>query len=175
MKTALGPMTLRRAYFHCPSCHTGWFPRDRTLGMVGSSISPAVTRMIGLLGAMVSFEESSELLGELAGLRVDAKQIERTAESLGREIEAHERARSWAGADTVVIPTSSSAPTMYLNSSLAVLYVVTGRTSEVDAVLERMFVSNPNGQACFVAAETLQTLGDAPGAAKWRRRAATTN
>ena len=106
IKTALGEITLRRAYYHCASCESGWFPRDGTLGIADSSISPAVTRMIGLAGAMVSFKESSELLGELAGVSVDAKQIERTAESLGREIEAHER--------MVLVPPAASAPTMYL-------------------------------------------------------------
>jgi hypothetical protein len=40
---------------------------------------------------MVSFEEGSQLLIELAGVSVDAKQIERAAESLGAEIEADER------------------------------------------------------------------------------------
>lgn len=55
---------------------------------------------------MVSFAESSELLHELAGLAVDAKQVERTAEALGREIAADERA--------VVEPTAPLAPTMYL-------------------------------------------------------------
>jgi hypothetical protein len=106
IKTALGEITLRRAYYHCVRCQSGCFPRDRILGIADSSISPAVTRMIGLAGAMVSFEESSELLGELAGVRVDSKQIERTAESLGREIEAHER--------TILTPDAPSAPTMYL-------------------------------------------------------------
>lgn len=106
IKTALGAITLRRAYYHCVSCESGCFPRDRMLGIADSSISPAVTRMIGLVGAMVSFEESSELLGELAGVRVDSKQIERTAESLGREIEAHER--------MILAPDAPSAPTMYL-------------------------------------------------------------
>ena len=55
---------------------------------------------------MVSFAESSELLHELAGLAVDAKQVERTAEALGREIACDERA--------VVEPSPPAAPTMYL-------------------------------------------------------------
>ncbi|HVT04674.1 MAG TPA: sulfatase-like hydrolase/transferase [Thermoanaerobaculia bacterium] len=56
-------------------------------------------------------------------------------------------------------------------SSLSVLYTVSGRQNEVDPLLEKMFAANPNGQACLVAAETLQTLGDTAGAAKWRHRA----
>jgi Uncharacterised protein family (UPF0236) len=89
--TALGELTLVRAYYHCESCDSGFFPRDQALGMEEVSLSPAVTRMTGLTAAMVSFEESAELLEQLAGLRVNTKQVERTAEALGREIAEDER------------------------------------------------------------------------------------
>ena len=104
--TALGELTLSRAYYHCERCAGGFCPRDRALGMPEASLSPAATRMVGKSASMVSFAESSELLHELAGLAVDAKQVERTAEALGREIAADERA--------VVEPTAPLAPTMYL-------------------------------------------------------------
>jgi len=47
--------------------------------------------MTGTVGAMVSFQEGSELLRELAGVAVEAKQVERTAEALGKEIAQDER------------------------------------------------------------------------------------
>jgi hypothetical protein len=47
--------------------------------------------MVGTVGAMVSFQEGSELLTELAGVAVEAKQVERTAEALGEEIADDER------------------------------------------------------------------------------------
>ena len=40
---------------------------------------------------LVSFEESSGLLHELAGAEVSAKQVERAAKALGAEIAAQER------------------------------------------------------------------------------------
>jgi hypothetical protein len=40
---------------------------------------------------MASFEEGSLLLSELAGVKVNAKQVERTAEALGRQIAEDER------------------------------------------------------------------------------------
>ena len=86
----LGPLELERAYYHCPVCSHGFFPRDQRLGLQDTSLSPAVTRMIGTLGAMVSFEEGRQLLEELAGVVVDAKQVERAAEALGAEIAADE-------------------------------------------------------------------------------------
>lgn len=89
--TVLGEMTLWRAYYHCADCQHGFFPRDRTLGIVEASLSPAVTRMTGLVGATLSFEEGRELLGDLAGVRVNTKQVERVAEALGAEIAEDER------------------------------------------------------------------------------------
>lgn len=105
-QTALGQMTLERAYYHCTGCGRGFCPRDRALGMERASLSPAVTRMVGLVAAMVSFQESEELLRELAGVPVGAKQVERTAEALGREIAQDER--------QVVEASEPCASTMYV-------------------------------------------------------------
>jgi len=106
--TALGEMTLSRAYYHCAGCQSGFFPRDRALGIVDASLSPAVTRMTGLVGAMVSFEEGRELLGELAGVCLTTKQVERAAEALGAEIADDERRH----VDPVI--DSEIPPTLYL-------------------------------------------------------------
>jgi len=106
--TALGELRLERAYYHCTACRSGFCPRDRVLGVEGVSLSPAVTRMVGIAAALVSFAESSELLGALAGLPVPAKQVERTAEALGQAMAADERQQ-------VVPPAPAEiAPTLYL-------------------------------------------------------------
>jgi hypothetical protein len=89
--TVLGPLRLERAHFHCPNCGHGFYPRDRQLRIENTSLSPALTRMTGTVGALVSFQEGSELLQELAGVAVEAKQVERTAEALGQEIAEDER------------------------------------------------------------------------------------
>ena len=102
-QSVLGPLRLERAYYHCSSCGQGGCPRDRNLGMENTSLSPALTRMTGTVGAMVSFQEGSELLQELAGVVVDAKQVERTAEALGEEIAADERHHS-EPLDTLALP-----------------------------------------------------------------------
>ncbi len=64
--------------------------------------------MVGLVGAMVSFEEGHELLHELAGVNVPTKHVERAAEALGREIAVDEK--------LVVEPPRANeplAPTLY--------------------------------------------------------------
>ncbi len=65
-------------------------PRDRGQGR------PTV-RMTGSAAAPVSFAEASGLLAEMAGVRVEAKQVERVAEALGREIAAAEREGTTSG------------------------------------------------------------------------------
>lgn len=107
-QTALGEMNLNRAYYHCAQCQAGFAPRDRTLGMDASSASPAVLRMVGSVGAMVSFQEGSALLEELAGLKIDAKQVERWAEKLGTEI-AEDEKQNTTGRES-----EPAAPTLYL-------------------------------------------------------------
>jgi len=69
-ESVLGDLRLERAYYHCKLCQTGFCPRDRALGLEGGSLSPGVLRMVGLVGAMVSFEEGHELLHDLAGVDV---------------------------------------------------------------------------------------------------------
>lgn len=106
--TVLGVLRLQRAYYHCEACGQGHFPRDAALGLRDGTLSPGLVRMIGVVGAMVSFQEGSDLLQELAGVLVDAKQVERTAEELGREIAQDER-------QVVELPTVPDiAPTLYL-------------------------------------------------------------
>jgi hypothetical protein len=108
-ESVLGPLTLSRAYYHCEACETGFCPRDHVLGLQDESLSPGVLRMVGRVGAMVSFEEGHELLAELAGVEVPTKHVERAAEALGREVAEDEQ--------RVVEPPAAGeplAPTLYL-------------------------------------------------------------
>ena len=93
-------------WYHCDSYHSGFSPRDRTLGMEHTVLSPAALRMIGIAAAGTSFEGSSALLRELAGLAVAPKTVERHAEALGREVAGDE--------SRVIEPEPCDAPTLYL-------------------------------------------------------------
>jgi len=104
--STLGPLRLERAYYHCARCQSGFCSRDRALGLESFSLTPGVLRMTASAAALVSFEESSGLLRELAGVEIGAKQVERAAESLGTEIAAEEQER--------VEKIGEATPTMYL-------------------------------------------------------------
>jgi hypothetical protein len=87
--SVLGDLSLERAYYHCAACGRGFFPRDRALGVPDTSLSPAVTRMVGLTAAMVSFEESRELLRELAGLSVGRSGRQPDGSAKTREVKGY--------------------------------------------------------------------------------------
>ncbi len=55
---------------------------------------------------------------------------------------------------------------------LAIVYAMEGRTRrEVGRVLDTMHAANPGPETALLAAKTLASIGDAPLAAQWRRRA----
>ena len=95
--TVLGPVTLRRAWYHCAECRRGFAPRDQQLGIGGVSLSPGLAEMIALAGAEVSFARAAGLLSGLAGIAVSARTIERSAEASGAA------ARAAAGAEAAAI------------------------------------------------------------------------
>jgi Uncharacterised protein family (UPF0236) len=105
-ESVLGPLHLQRAYYDCDRCHRGFCPRDRALQLEWFSLTPGVLRMTASAAALVSFEESSGLLHELAGVEVSAKQVERAAEALGAEIAVDEQQQAERMGEV--------APTMYL-------------------------------------------------------------
>ena len=64
--TVLGPVTLRRAWYHCAACGHGLAPRDAELGAAGQTMSPGLARMTDRAAAAVPFAAAARLVGELA-------------------------------------------------------------------------------------------------------------
>jgi hypothetical protein len=83
IETVLGPVELRRAYYHCATCGRGVVPRDDELGVTGASLSAGLRRMVARAGAAQPFATAADLLAELAGIRLNSKRIERSAEADG--------------------------------------------------------------------------------------------
>ena len=102
--TVLGPLALRRAWYHCTECRRGLAPRDQQLGVAGSSLSPGLTEMTALAGAEVSFARAAALLAGLAGITISARTIERSAEASGAA------ARAVAGDEAAAIVARAIVP-----------------------------------------------------------------
>ena len=102
--TVLGPVRLKRAWYHCRECKHGFAPRDQQLGICDGSLSPGLSEMTALAGAEVSFARAAGLLAGLAGVTISPRTIERSAEATGAA------ARAAAGAEAAAIRTRAIIP-----------------------------------------------------------------
>ena len=90
--TAVGQAEASRPYYLCPDCHNGQFPADVELDIVHTEFSPAVRRMLALVGQEAPFDHGRQQIKLLADLEVTTKNVERTAEAIGQDIAVGEQA-----------------------------------------------------------------------------------
>lgn len=86
--TTLGPAPFARSFYQCEQCHCGRFPDDDHLDIVKTIYSPGVRRLMARAGSQTQFEQAAEDLLCYAGLNLEAREIERVAEEVGRQVEA---------------------------------------------------------------------------------------
>jgi hypothetical protein len=113
--TVLGPVTITRAWYHCPDCRHGLAPRDAELGVTAASISPGLAAMNDQAAAAAPFAKAAGLLEGLAGVRLTVKRVERAAEASGAAQAAavRDRARLIAGRKLVPLPPSPVPDMLY--------------------------------------------------------------
>jgi hypothetical protein len=83
VSTVLGRVQVARAWYHCAECEHGFAPRDEQLGVARTSLSPGLAEMIARAGAEVPFGTAAALVKDLAGVVVNARTVERSAEASG--------------------------------------------------------------------------------------------
>jgi hypothetical protein len=102
--TALGLVTLSRAWYHCAKCERGLAPRDGELGVARTSMSPGLAAMNDIAAVAGPFAGAARLLEELAGIRLTAKRVERAAEASGAAVAARGRERAVLIASRKLVP-----------------------------------------------------------------------
>jgi hypothetical protein len=112
--TVLGPVQVTRAWYHCRQCGHGFAPRDGQLGVAGVTLSPGLAEMTARAGSEVPFGKAAALLADLAGISLNARAVERSAEASGaaaREAAAAETAAILAR-DLIPLPPAQPVPDM---------------------------------------------------------------
>jgi hypothetical protein len=85
----LGEVHLKRAYYHCRHCHSGYVPLDQEAGLSAAHLTPAAAEVTCLAGVQTSFAEASEVtLRKMCGLRLSESTVERTTEGTGARLAA---------------------------------------------------------------------------------------
>lgn len=111
--TAVGGAHIDRPYYLCPACHQGQFPADVQLDIDRTDFSPGVRRMLAAVGSEAPFAQGRDQMKLLAGLEVTAKAVERTAESIGKEIETRQQ-KDIQSAKQLHLATVAGPPIPYL-------------------------------------------------------------
>ena len=111
LRTILGQAAFRRSAYQCPICGRIEYPADKLLGVLGTRFSPGARRMMARQGADDCFREGAENLEFFANLRVDAKDVERKAESVGRVVD--DWMREQASLATLITP-DDTPETLYV-------------------------------------------------------------
>jgi hypothetical protein len=113
--TVLGPVTLNRAWYHCPACEHGLAPRDAELGVAGTSMSPGLTAMNDQAAAATPFAKAAGLLEGLAGVTLTVKRVERAAEASGaaRARDSRDRAALITARKVIPLPPSPLPDKLY--------------------------------------------------------------
>jgi hypothetical protein len=108
--TVLGPVRLRRAWYHCAGCGHGFAPRDDLLGVAGQGMSPGLRKMTARAAAAVPFAAAARLVGELAGITLTGRRAGRRSEADGNAAAAVIEAEAAAITARQVIPMRPAGP-----------------------------------------------------------------
>ena len=87
LRTILGPVRFARSRYVCPTCGVVEYPGDEVLGIQGGRFSPGLRRLMARAGSRESFAEAAQDLQVYGAIHVDPKDVERVAESVGRQID----------------------------------------------------------------------------------------
>lgn len=114
IRTVVGNVALKRTYQRCNSCGDWRVPQDIVLDVANTGFSPGLRRMMAKTGAEVCFDKARDMIGDLAGLRVTDKEVERVAEGVGGDIACRDESSvSAVMADEIPVPKEAPS-TLYI-------------------------------------------------------------
>jgi hypothetical protein len=114
VRTLVGNARIMHTHQQCTLCGTWRSPEDIVLDIVNTGFSPGLRRAMAETGGEICFEKAAGFLDKLGGVRVGAKDVERVAEAIGKDILARQEQSIRALLDGQ--PPSSTEPpdTLYI-------------------------------------------------------------
>ncbi|TFH40101.1 MAG: ISKra4 family transposase [Lysobacterales bacterium] len=83
VQTLCGPIALKRAWYHCPTCRHGRAPLERAL-KIDHRWSPGIREMVALAGVGLPYERAADMIRRLSGVAVSSTSTEKLTEAAGR-------------------------------------------------------------------------------------------
>ena len=169
VRTVLGPIIIRRAYYHCAACRQGLAPLDRRLGYRAGSTSAGLDEVLALLGATAdSFAAASALLAKLTLVHISPNVARAATETLGQVLQAEEqRVVQAAWARGTVPPAIATPPQLYVSMDGVLVHAAARwreyKLGSVYTTTTRPCATHPGGEE--VCARDISYIGDVAEAA----------
>jgi hypothetical protein len=88
--SVFGPVSYRRRYYTCPTCHQGQATLDTQLGIAAGEVTAGLAELLALAGVEVAFEEASRLVERYLLFRVSDNTLRKETERFGALQQARE-------------------------------------------------------------------------------------
>jgi hypothetical protein len=169
--TLVGEVTIRRAVYHCPTCHARAIPLDTSLRLDRERTSPLLRALLSRYCATAPFAEACTLLEAAIGVRIPPKRAQLVSETVGTRLIARQEreaaivpatipARLYLGIDGVLYCTTehdANRALLWREAKVAVLYSPlpqgapqTGRRSHLAPTGVPIDVADPHSHSYVV-------------------------
>jgi len=169
--TRAGEARVRRAYYYCSHCKTGYAPWDRRQGLNGRVWSSAVKALVAELDGRLTYGEVSRILEITLGMRLEESSAEIIAAEVAQRLREAEAERVEGIAKGEITPLVERAPRRLYVSMDATYAHIDGSWHEVktaavyDTIVGRDGIDTPVSTRYVGAQEACEQFG-------WRTYAA---
>ena len=111
--TMAGRLRVRRSYYYCRVCDGGWCPADACLGLGEGPFTRRVQQEVVRLDALLPYQKAVELLFELTGVCVSAKEAQRMLARSEALLETYQQGR-WGAATAALLAGKPAPEVVYL-------------------------------------------------------------
>jgi len=87
LRTLLGQIKYKRAYYLCEDCGRGHYPLDEQYGLRPNAMSAELERLAALVGVQMPFAQASSLFSELTLTSLSDQSIDKATQSYGQTVE----------------------------------------------------------------------------------------
>jgi len=91
--SVFGWISYRRSYYGCEHCHRCWYALDEQENLRAGSVSAVMSRLLGIAGVTVSFEEAQRHIQEYLRVDVSVNTIRAETQRIGQR--QAEREKQW--------------------------------------------------------------------------------
>jgi hypothetical protein len=100
VESRIGLLQIRRGYYYCEHCQSGFFPLDQQLHWADRHWSEGVVKMAVWLSGLVAYEDVARILEQVGGIPISPATVWRLVQEWGERFREREE-REWQAANEV--------------------------------------------------------------------------